>query len=345
MRIVLVSSYVPFIRGGGRFIVEWLETKLREHGHEVERFYLPFIDSPDVLLDQVAAFRLMDLSESSDRLIAFRPPSHAMRHPNKILWFIHHIRSFYDLWGTRYQAVPDTASGRALRQQLVDLDTRTINEAAKVYTNSKIVADRLLRFNGVRATPLYPPILQPERFRVDAYGDEIAFVCRIEAHKRQQLMLNAMRYTKSDVRLSIYGQASSPSYARELSDYVVAHRLSNKVKIENRWISEDEKAEIMAKALAVAYTPLDEDSYGYPSLEAAHSHKCVVTTTDAGGVLELIEDQRNGIVLPPDPVAIAAGIDRLYQDRALARRMGEANAARLSELKIDWSHVIQSLTT
>ncbi len=41
MRICLVSSFVPFINGGGRFIVEWLEQKLREHGHEVERFYLP----------------------------------------------------------------------------------------------------------------------------------------------------------------------------------------------------------------------------------------------------------------------------------------------------------------
>jgi glycosyltransferase involved in cell wall biosynthesis len=345
MKIVLASSYVPFVRGGARFIVEWLETKLREHGHEVERFYLPFIDSPSDLLNQIAAYRLMDLSESADRLIAFRPPSHVLRHPNKVLWFIHHIRTFYDLWGTRYQAVPNTASGRALRQQLVELDTRTINEAAKVYTNSKIVADRLLRFNGIRATPLYPPILQPERFRAEAYGDEIAFVCRIEAHKRQQLLVDAMRFTRSAVRLSIYGQASSPAHAHELSEFVARHGLGDKVKVENRWITEDEKAQILSRALAVAYPPLDEDSYGYPSLEAAHSRKCIVTTTDSGGVLELIEDQRNGIVLPPDPVAIAAGLDRLYQDRSLARRLGEANSDRLAELKIDWSHVVQSLTT
>ena len=30
MRIVLASSFVPFINGGGRFIVEWLEQKLIE---------------------------------------------------------------------------------------------------------------------------------------------------------------------------------------------------------------------------------------------------------------------------------------------------------------------------
>jgi glycosyltransferase involved in cell wall biosynthesis len=345
MKIVLVSSFVPFIRGGGRFIVEWLEEKLREFGHEVERFYLPFVDSPDHLLDQITALRLMDLSACADRLIAFRPPSHVLEHPYKVLWFIHHIRTFYDLWGTRYQAVPNTVSGRALRQQLIDLDTKTIKESKKVFTNSQIVADRLLRFNGIPAKPLYPPILAPERFYTESYGGEVAFVCRIEAHKRQQLMLDAMRYTRSGVRLSIYGEASNPLHVDELQKFVASHHLVGRVNIESRWISEHEKAQILARALAVAYTPLDEDSYGYPSLEAAHARKCVITTIDSGGVLELIDHERNGFVLPPDPVAIAAALDRLYLDRALARKMGEANAERLSELKIDWSHVVESLTS
>ena len=33
-------------------------------------------------------------------------------------------------------------------------------------------------------------------------------------------------------------------------------------------------------ALAVAYVPDDEDSYGYPSLEAAHARKAVLTASD-----------------------------------------------------------------
>ena len=39
MRVLITSSFVPFINGGGRFIVEWLEDKLREYGHEVEKIY------------------------------------------------------------------------------------------------------------------------------------------------------------------------------------------------------------------------------------------------------------------------------------------------------------------
>jgi hypothetical protein len=34
----------------------------------------------------------------------------------------------------------------------------------------------------------------------------------------------------------------------------------------------------------------------------------------------------------------------VYLDRALAKRYGEANLARMTELSIDWSHVVDSIT-
>lgn len=345
MRIVLASSFVPFVHGGGRFIVEWLETKLREHGHEVERFYLPFVDRPDDLFDQILAFRLIDLSESCDRLIAFRAPAYVLPHPNKVLWFISHIRALYDLWDSPYRFVPDTPSGRAFRDNLVELDTRTIREAKHVFSNSKVVAERLSRFNGIVAKPLYPPVVSPERFRNDGYSDEIVAVCRVELHKRQWLLVDAMRYVRTGVKLRLCGASMNPSHEEEIRKSIMRHGLSDRVTFENRWISEDEKVERLAPALAVAYPPIDEDSYGYSSLEAAHARKAVLTTTDSGGVLELVEHDVNGLVVPATPQAVAEAMDKLYLDRAGAARMGAANEQRVSELRIDWSTVIDSLTT
>ena len=97
MKVALCSTIVPFIRGGDRNIVEWLETMLLEAGHSVERVYLPMVDTPELLFRQMAAFRFVDLS-MADRIICFRPQSHLIQHPHKILWFIHHIRVLYDLW-------------------------------------------------------------------------------------------------------------------------------------------------------------------------------------------------------------------------------------------------------
>lgn len=345
MRIVLASSFVPFVNGGARFIVEWLEQKLIDHGHQVERFYLPFIEHEGELLKQMLAYRLLSLQDHCDRLVTFRPPAHVIQHPHKIVWFIHHIRSYYDLAGTGHQGFSDTTKGRAVRDALVDIDTATILEAKKVFTNSQVVADRLKKFNGIKAQPLYPPVFQSERFRNDGYGDEIVVVCRVEGHKRQSLLIEAMEHTKTPVKLRICGVSFSPSYDADIQKLIKKSSGADRIIFENRWISEEEKVEKLAPALAAAYMPIDEDSYGYPSLEAAHSRKAILTTTDSGGVLELVEDGRNGFVTEPTPRAVAAAMDRLYTDRELAAAMGEASHQRLAELKIDWDHVVASIVS
>ncbi|MDB5457243.1 MAG: glycosyl transferase group 1 family protein LpsD [Caulobacter sp.] len=344
MRIVLLSSFVPFINGGARFIVEWLEEKLRLAGHEVERFYLPFVEDPAEMMHQIAAYRLVDLTQSCDRVICFRPPAYVVDHPHKVLWFIHHIRAFYDLWDSPYNGMPKTAHTEAVRRGLIALDTQAIGEARAVFTNSQVVSDRLKRFNGIDSTPLYPPIHAPERFRHDGYGDAVVAVCRMEAHKRQALLIEAMAHTTSGVRLRLAGSASSPDHATELKTLIDRLGVADKVVFEDRWITEDEKADILAGALAVAYLPKDEDSYGYPSLEGAHARKAVLTTTDSGGVLELVEDGRNGLIVAPEPRAVAQAMDRLHRDRAATARMGAASHDRIAEMKIDWETVVNRLT-
>ena len=36
MKIMIASTVVPFVKGGGTLIVDWLEEKLCEYGHDVQ---------------------------------------------------------------------------------------------------------------------------------------------------------------------------------------------------------------------------------------------------------------------------------------------------------------------
>lgn len=342
MRVVLCSSYVPFVSGGARFIVEWLAEQLREQGHQTEVIWLPFLEHPDKMFKQICAYRMIDLAQSADKLIAFRPPAYVIPHPNKTLWFIHHFRGFYDLWDTPFRPIEDNARGRALRNQLMAMDTRALSEAKRIYTNSKVVSERLRRFNNIDSEVLYPPILKPERFQPGDYGDEIVCVCRMEEHKRQDLFVRAMRYTKSKVKLHLYGR-SARGYNTQLEKLVDEYSLHERVAIDHRWISEEEKAEILSRALAVAYAPVDEDSYGYPSLEGALAEKPIITARDSGGTLEFVEDEHNGFVCEPTPEAVAERFDAVFLDRARTRRMGQAARARVRELRIDWPNVLERM--
>ena len=342
MKIALCSTSVPFVSGGYRNIVEWLEAMLQEAGHAVEKVYLPMVDSPETLFEQMAAFRYLDLS-MADRIICFRPQSHLIRHPHKILWFIHHIRAFYDLWGhSQYCPWPENNKYRGVRDALLQVDTAALKEAQKVFANSKVIANRLQHFNGIDSEVLYPPVFQPERFLWEESNDEIVCICRLEHHKRQHLLVEAMRYTRTPVKLRLCGTGSQ-SYISLLTEKIAAWGLSDKIRFSPRWISEEDKVGHVNRCLAAAYMPLDEDSYGYPSVEASLAAKPVLTCADAGGVGELVQHGCNGFVAEPDPKAIAGMMDALYADRQVSRAMGHNAKERLDELGISWEHVLERL--
>ena len=89
-------------------------------------------------------------------------------------------------------------------------------------------------------------------------------------------------------------------------------------------------------------TPHDED-YGFTTLEAFFAGKPVITTSDAGGVLEFVEEGATGFVVAPEPEEIAARIDDLYGDRAACERLGVEGRTRVRE-RVTWAKAIKALT-
>jgi len=205
------------------------------------------------------------------------------------------------------------------------------------------VADRLQRFNGVRGEVRYPPVHGPERFTCVGFNEEIVCIARLEHHKRQHLLIDALGHTRTPVKLRLAGVASSRAYVDELNRKAESAGVADRVRIDDCWISEDEKLRCLAECLAAAYVPVDEDSYGYPSLESSHASKPVLTTRDSGGVMELIQDGVNGYVTEPDPRALAEAMDLLYSNRDRTVSMGREAHRRIEQLDISWPNVLHKL--
>jgi len=344
MRIIIASTIVPFVEGGGTFIVDWLEQKLRVHGHEVDVVKIPFSSYYKDMLSQMSALRLYHLEDECERLICIRMPSYLIKHPQKYLWFIHHYREIYDLWNTSFDRLPKDNETLAIREYIMRSDNMALAEAKKIYTNSKIVSKRLLDFNGVCSTPLYPPIYDPSQFHCEDYGNYVYYSSRICRPKRQMLAVQAMNYTRSNVKLLITGKSEEKDYMNEICDFIKVNNLERKVTVVDEWISEREKAEYLSKCLACVYIPIDEDSYGYSSLESYHSEKAVISCKDSGGIDELIINNVNGIITDSEPRKLAEAFDTLYEDKNKAEYMGKAGLDRINDLGINWDNVIRRLT-
>lgn len=343
MRVIVASTVVPFVRGGAELLLDWLAEELRERDHEVEVLRIPFAPDSTAMLPQMVGLRLMDVRDRGDRLIALRTPSYLIRHPAKAVWFLHHHRTAFDLWGTDYQEFPESPEGLGYREMFRAADNAGLTEARVLCCNSRIVRGRLRRFNGLDAEVAYPPVRHPERFHCEEYGDFLFYPSRLASPKRQWLAIKAMARTTTPVRLVLAGAPEPAGYAEQLRTLIREEGVESRVELRAEFISEREKEQLFSRCLALVYIPFEEDSYGYPSLEAHHSRKAVISTLDAGGTDELIVDDRNGFLAEATPEALAARFDQLWEDRAKAERMGSAGADRIEELAISWDHAIARL--
>jgi glycosyltransferase involved in cell wall biosynthesis len=314
--------------------MENLIAALRAAGHRAELVRLPVAWDRDRALDAAAAWRLVPLD--ADLVIATNFPSYFVRHPRKIVWLFHQHRGAYDAAGTPWSDF--TIDDVALEDQrlLSDWDTRALEEAQRLFTTSGVVADRLLRFNGLRATPLYHPPPLHDRLRPGPFGEYVFCATRLERNKRPEMMVEGVASSTSGVRLVVAGTGT---LADELA--AQARRLGAGDRVDLLgFVSDDDLVERYAGARAVIYTPFDED-YGYVTLQAFFAGKPVITTKDAGGVLEWVTDGVTGFVTDGTATGIGHAIDRLAADPGLAQRMGEAGRERVRDLA--WEPVVQQL--
>jgi glycosyltransferase involved in cell wall biosynthesis len=342
MRVAIVNNQAPFVRGGAELLADALRNKLVEFGHEAEVIRIPFGWQPaERILDHILAARLLKLGRC-DRVIALKFPAYYVEHDSKVLWLLHQFRQAYDLHGSAYHLFPDTPEGRAIREAIQRADDIYLRQVRRIYTNSEVTSQRLWNFNGIPSDVLYPPLWDQDGYWCEEYGRYIFAAGRLSPSKRQALLVEAMRYTRSDIRLVVAGPPEDPMIVGELERLVAHHNLSDRVHIIARWLAEDEKRALFAQALATAYVPYDEDSYGYVTLESCLSRKATVTCTDAGGVLALVRDGDTGYVVPPNPEDLAAALDRLASGN-IAARLGQNAFSLVANLKISWEHVVGTL--
>ncbi|MCC2310059.1 glycosyltransferase family 4 protein [Cellulomonas chengniuliangii] len=344
MRVLILNNGVPFIQGGAELLADALARELRSRGHEAEVIRLPFRwESPLEVADSMFFARTIDLREV-DRVIALKFPAYLVPHPETVVWLLHQFRQVYDLWDTPWGPPVDDQAWKDLKAAITFSDTAALSSARKLFTNDNVTQQRLREHNGLDARVLYPPLPDEGSIPVsDVQGDYVLSIGRVSAGKRALLAVQAMAHVTTPVRLIVAGQPDDPALAEAIRRTVEENDLGDRVELRLSFVETETKRELIASSLAVAYFPLDEDSFGYVTAEAMTAGRPVVTLEDSGGILNLVTDGVTGIVSRADPLDIARAFDRIWENRQLAASMGRAALEAVAELNLSWDHVIQEL--
>jgi glycosyltransferase involved in cell wall biosynthesis len=338
MRIAVCRPQVPFARGGAEIFADDLVAQLRARGHEADVVTVPFKWYPgERVLTQAFLWRLLDLEETDGRrielVIATKFPSYCVRHPNKVVWLLHQFRQAYELDRTPLGQFGESAEERATRRAVQRLDTVALGEARTVFATSANVAERLRRSTGIDAEVMpHPPASL--HYRAGPSEGFILSVNRLDRSKRIDLLIDAV--AEAGVRAVIAGEG--PDRAR-LEALARNRGLDGRVVFTGR-VSDDELADLYARCLGVYYAPVDED-FGMVPFEAFLSEKPVLTTTDAGGPLEIVADRKTGLVVDPRPDALAQAAAWLAEHPDEAEAWGKAGKAIAA--RVTWDSCLDRL--
>lgn len=342
MKVLVLTTMVPFSHGGAEELCQNLVLQLRAHGEEAEAMALPFTWEPaERLIEEMLIARGLCIA-NADRVIALRFPAWLVEHPSLTVWLLHQYRQAYDLRDAGQSNIPDTPRGHRILAAIRAADTAALSNVRHLYTNSRVTADRLLHYNGLTGTVLPPPLNDAELFKASPSRGYILASGRVNAGKRQHLLLEALALVPG-VRLIIAGPPDAPHDAERLRALVERHGLADRVSLDLRFLPRPELADLVSGAQAVAYLPFDEDSPGYVTMEACHAHKPVVTVTDAGGVLDLVRDGITGWVREPTPQALAAALAEAAGDERGCAARGDNAYEAFHRLGLTWPATIERL--
>ncbi len=343
MRILICTTQVPFTRGGAESHVEGLQRALVEAGHQVEVAALPFKWYPPAeIMRSAMAWRMLDLTESNgqsiDLVVGMKFPAYLAAHPNKVLWILHQHRSAYNLWGTQYDDLSTYPEGSRIREWIKHCDEKFIPEAKRVFANSRTVASRLRHYNNLASEVLYHPPPLAETLQSGEQRDYVFYPSRMEPQKRQELLIEAMKYVRAPIKAVFAGSSGD---MKRYTSLIKQHGVSDRVCVRG-FVSDEELIDLYAHALAVCYLPFDED-YGYVTLQGMLAAKPLIVPNDGGGATEFIDDAVSGSIVEPSPKAIAQAIEDLHSDRERARRLGAQARETISSANLSWSNVADKI--
>ncbi len=189
--------------------------------------------------------------------------------------------------------------------------------------------------------------IDPEQFKRTAARDHlerlgvtppyVLFVGRITDQKGIFHLLEAAPRLPAGVQLVLCASApDTPEIEERLRRALPDHP-------NVRWLNEMVPVEVVAQLYshaAVFCCPSVYEPFGLINLEAMACEAPVVASA-VGGILEVVEDGKTGVLVPPaQPEALAAALGRLLANPALAREMGRAGRRRVED-EFAWTSVAE----
>lgn len=338
----MLANRRPFAREGEDNLCDRLVHALRRQGAQAEALHLPLAgDMAEGVIDEMLVARSLRL-RNVDRVIALSFPAYLVPHANKVYWFTQPHPRGQDP-GVSGSSRADQDEGRSrLHLATRNADALAFAEARAIHVSWRTTLHWLRRSNHRMATLLTTPVDGPELFTGGTSEGFIFCPGCVNAAHRQMLLVRAMRYAPT-ARLVIAGPPDDTRDADELQRLVAEEDAGDRVRLVLERLARAQFADLVNRSLAIAYLKSAPDTTGSTIRESFSAAKPVLTASDAGPLLELVQPGQTGYVAEPTPAALARMLRRIMASPQVAAQMGVTAQKRLAAESLDWGATVERL--
>lgn len=312
--------------------------------------YLPeFL--PPKLKDLFRPIYLRNISRESRKfatanlIITTQPNSHCIRHKHHLIYFQHHLKQYYDLFGQTYK------QRRGPRKKLMFLILAAIVRASDrlyltpnlrksyVIVNSKTVGHRLEKYNNFfNYQTINPGCKTDQGTRSEKSNQDLELVREL-VDLRSPILLSFSRLNvvqkgidvivQSASKLSEYTFVIAGPFDPSIEPLKASTRIPSNVRIMAGEFSEAQKGALF-KACDVFLAPYLEEDFGITPLEANGFGKPVVYCDDSGEIVQTQKHKSTGFMCDRNPESIVSGIRYCLENKEKMEDACRENGNRFS---------------
>ncbi|WKZ29167.1 MAG: glycosyltransferase family 4 protein [Patescibacteria group bacterium] len=210
--------------------------------------------------------------------------------------------------------------------KVVGISTALTNRAARLGAKDTTTIPNGVDFSHLANVP-----------RLEKKKHRVVTVARLSPEKGLPFLIEAIkiaRHSVADAELVIVGGGALEA---ELKKFTHAQSLQEVVRFLGAKPNTEAMTEVAQSTVFVL--PSLGEGLGIVLLEA-QALGVPVVGTNVGGIPDVIEHEKSGLLVPPsDPKALAEAIVRILSDAALAARLAETATSRLA--KFDWDRIAE----
>jgi glycosyltransferase involved in cell wall biosynthesis len=201
---------------------------------------------------------------------------------------------------------------------------RAIEEMDVIIANSDNVKRRIKKYLNRDAIVIYPPV-KVDNYKWIKQGDYYLSTARVESYKRVELVVRAFIKMPDKKLIVASGGGDLERLQNLATDY-------SNISFTG-WCDDEQWQQLIGKAIATIYIPIDED-FGMSPVESMAAGKPVIGVAE-GGLLETVVHGETGVLIQDVSVdALVEAVFVMSKDKALTMRAACEKRARLFRTQV-----------